>query len=399
MAWKFDVATDKILVASGWSGGVATVLMWIRRSNTTTTHGNNPFRAWSNAAGGGSTLAGLDAQGSSRNTLLSYDSAFSNITGGAMGDATWHPIALLMNGTAWALFYNTGADPSALTKVTGTKAATGTVGSFTLSDAAPDFFDGEIAAVKVFSRALSDAEVAAELGTYDQVSATNLIFRATLKTSSGTPETGTAMTAGATAVDVVDGPTRLLQPAVFAGSAPRATGTLAATETDFGAVAGSAPQATGTLAAVEILPTAVAGSAPHPVGALVATEILPAAVAGSAPHPVGALTGTAVHVGVLAGSAPHAVGALAGAVRNLGVLAGSAPHVIGDMFGGTDFGALAGSAPSAVGRLRTIRHPLVAAGGPDGAVLLGGPVAAGADGGPVAEFEAAPAATGAVVLS
>jgi hypothetical protein len=205
MAWLIDAATDKVLVPSGWSGGVATVVMWIKRSNTTTSHGNNPFRAWSSAAGSGSTLAGLDAQGSSRNTLVSYDSAFSNITGGAMGDALWHCVALSMNGTAWAIYY--GTDPNVpLTKVTGTKAATGTVGSWTLSDSSPDWFDGTIHGVKVFSRALSDAEVAAELATSAQVSATNLIFRGTLNTTSTTPETGTAMTAGGTGVTAVPGP-------------------------------------------------------------------------------------------------------------------------------------------------------------------------------------------------
>lgn len=371
MAWKFDVATDKVLVPSGWAGGVATILMWIRRSNTTTTHGNNPWRAWTNAAGGGTTQAGLDAQGSSRNTIVSYDSAFSNIIGGAMGDAAWHPVALVMNATAWALFYSTGQDPSALTKVTGTKTTTATVGSWTLSDAAPDFFDGEIAAVKLFSRALSDAEVAAELGTYDQVSATNLLFRGTLKTSSGTPETGTAMTAGSTAVDVVDGPTRLLQPAVFAGSAPRATGTLAATERVFGAVAGSAPLATGTLAAA--IPNL-------------------AALAGWAPHPIGVLIGAVAWTGSVSGRAPQAIGVLAAAVRNLATLAGSAPSPFGNMFGGTDFGVLAAGAPRAVGRLRTVRRPLRAGAG---AVMVAGRMAASGPG--AAELAPGPGATTAVL--
>jgi concanavalin A-like lectin/glucanase superfamily protein len=381
MAWLFDAATDKVLIPSGWSGGVGTVLMWVKRSASASNgHGNNPFRAWSNAAGGGSTLAGLDVQGSARTTLVSYDSAFSNITGGDIrsdggsgAQAGWHPIALVMNGTAWALYYNTGTDPGALTKVTGTKAATGTVGSWTLSDAAPDWFDGAIACVKVFSRALSDAEVAAELGTYDQVSATNLVFRGTLKTSSTTPETGTAMTAGSTAVAVVDGPTRLLQPAVFAGSAPQATGALAAAVTDFGAVAGSAPRAVGTLA----------GSIPA-LGTFV----------GQTAHPAGALAGSVAHTGVLAGSAPRPVGALAATAKLLGALSGTAPSPFGDLFGGTDFGLLAGSAPRAVGRLRTLKRPLRAGGT---AVLETGPVAA--SGPAAAELEAGPVAAGTAVAT
>jgi hypothetical protein len=206
MAWLFDAATDKVVVGSGWTGGVGTILMWVKRSaSASNSHGNNPWRAWSNSSGGGSTLAGLDVQGSSRNTVVSFDSAFSNITGGDIrSDAGWHPVALVMNTTSWALFY--GNQPQALTKVTGTKASTGTVGSWTLSDSSPDWFDGAISSVKLFSRALSDSEVAAELADPGQVSATNLVFRATLNTTSTTPETGTTMTAGSTGVTAVPGP-------------------------------------------------------------------------------------------------------------------------------------------------------------------------------------------------
>jgi hypothetical protein len=378
MAWLFDAATDKVLIPSGWSGGVGTVLMWAKRSaSASNSHGNNPFRAWSNAAGGGSTLAGLDVQGSARTTLVSYDSAFSNITGGDIrsdggsgAQAGWHPIALVMNSTAWALFYNTGTDPGSLTKVTGTKAATGTVGSFTLSDATPDWFDGAIACVKVFSRALSDAEVAAELGTYDQVSATNLIFRGTLKTSSNTPETGTAMTAGSTAVAVVDGPTRLLQPGVFAGSAPLAVGALPATVRQYGAVAGSSPR---------------------PVGTLAASIPVTGAMVGQSPHPAGTLAANVGYTGLVAGSAPQARGTLAATVRTLAVVAGSAPRPFGNLFGGTDYAVLAGAAPRALGRLRTVRRPFGAAGQGNGPVAVlvperaaGGPVVAVLEPGPAA---------------
>jgi hypothetical protein len=379
MAWLFDAATDKVLIPSGWSGSAFTVCLWVKRSSTATTHGNNPFRAWSNAAGGGTTIGGLDVQGSGRATLVAYDSAFTQTVGGDIrsdggsgAQAGWHPVALVVNGTAWALYYNTGTDPSALTKVTATRATGATVGSFTLSDN-PDFIDGAIANVKVFSRALSDAEVAAELGTYDQVSATNLVFRGTLKTTSATPETGTAMTAGSTAIALVDGPTRLLQPAAMAGSAPQATGALAAAVKVSGVVAGSAPQATGTLA----------GSIP-----------VLAAVVGQTAHPAGTLAGGVAHTGAVAGSAPRPVGALAATAKLLGAIAGSSPRPFADLFGGTDFGLLAGSAPPAVGRLRTLKRPLRAGGG---AVMETGPVAASGLG--AAELEPGPVATGTAVLT
>lgn len=206
MAWLIDAVTDKVLINSGWSGTAFTVVMWVKRTSATSnSHGNNPFRAWSAASAGGSTVAGIDVQGSSRTTVVAYDSAFTQTVGGDIrADAGWHPIAVVVNGTAWALFY--GNDPAALTKVTATRATGATVGSWTLSDATPDWFDGSISNVKLFSRALSDAEVAAELATPAQVSATNLVFRGTLNTTSTTPETGTTMTAGGTGVTAVPGP-------------------------------------------------------------------------------------------------------------------------------------------------------------------------------------------------
>jgi hypothetical protein len=327
MAWLFDVATDKVLIPSGWTGSAATILMWIKRSGTpsggviTTTHGNNPWRAWSNAAGGGSTVAGLDAQGSSRNTLVSFDSAFSNITGGAMGDGAWHCIALVMNGTAWALHY--GTDAAALTKVTGTKANATTPGSWTLSDAAPDFFDGTIASVKLFGAALSDAEVAAELQTYAQVRSSNLLFRATLSTSSNTPETGTTMTAGSTAVTVVAGPTALDGvTGAMAGTVRSGflSGALAGTVTDQGALAGTAPHpVTGNL--IGSNRGALAGTLTQAQGALVGKVVDLGGLAGTMSPPAGAITGKVIDAGALAASPPRVVSTLAGTHPSVGTLA------------------------------------------------------------------------------
>lgn len=307
MAWLFDAATDKVLIPSGWSGAVGTVLMWVKRTSATSnSHGNNPFRAWSNAAGGGSTLAGLDVQGSSRNTVISFDSAFSNITGGDIrSDAGWHPVALVMNGTAWALFYSTGTDASVLTKVTGTKASTGTVGSFTLSDAAPDWFDGAIANVKVFSRALSDAEVSAELATYAQVSATNLIFRATLSTSSNTPETGTTMTAGGTAVTVVAGP--------------------AALDPDLGALAVTLQKPVSALTGLVRIQGALGATLQLPIGSLQGSPIDGGLLAAALPLPIAALAGSPVVQGVLGATLTPPAGSLAGAVPSVGSLAAVLP--------------------------------------------------------------------------
>lgn len=204
MAWRFDAATDKVLVASGWTGSVATICMWVQRV-VDRNAGSNPWRAWSNAAGGGSTVAGLGSDGGG-DTIVSFDSAFSNLTGPSLVGNGWHCVALVMNGTSWTMYY--GTDPASLTTVSGTKANATTPGSWTLVDS-PDFFSGDIANVKLFQRALTSGEAAAELASDAQVSGTNLLWRGTLRTSSNTPETGTVMTAGGTAIAVVAGPPAL----------------------------------------------------------------------------------------------------------------------------------------------------------------------------------------------
>lgn len=168
-----------------------------------------------------------------------------------------------------------------------------------------------------------------------------------------------------------------------------------------GALAGSAPRATGTLAAAMTDPAALAGSAPRATGALAATQRDFGAMVGQAPHPIGVMVGTLAWAGAVAGKAPQAIGTLAGAVTDLAVLAGSAPRAVGNLFGGTVDAVMAGVAPAAVGRLRTIRHPLTAA--PVDGVLaeLTQGLHAGAPAGSdvIAELESGPAATGTVVLA
>jgi hypothetical protein len=332
MAWLFDAATDKVLVGSGWTGSAFTICLWVKRSAAASnSHGNNPWRAWSNAAGGGSTIAGMDVQGSSRTTVVAYDSAFTQTVGGDIrSDAGWHPVAIVVNGTAGALFYSTANDATSLTKVTATRATGATAGSFTLSDAAPDWFDGAIANVKLFGAALSDAEVAAELATYAQVRSTNLLFRATLATSSNTPETGTTMTAGGTAVTVVSGPSAL----------DPVTGTAAgAVRTGF---------LSGSLAGTVHAVGALAGTAPHPVAAALVGSNR-GAVAGTVPSSRGALVGLVPDVGGLAGVTPLAVGALAGRVVDVGALAAVPPRVVS---------TLAGTHPAVGSVAATLRLPV-----------------------------------------
>lgn len=325
MAWLFDAVTDKILVNSGWTGTAFTICMWVKRTSATAnTHGNNPWRAWTGASAGGSTVAGMDVQGASRNTVVAYDSAFTQTVGGDIrSDAGWHPVALVVNGTAWALYYSTANDATSMTKVTATRATGATAASFTLSDASPDWFDGAIANVKLFGAALSDAEVAAELATYAQVRSTNLLFRATLSTSSNTPETGTAMTAGSTAVTVVAGPTALdANSGALAGSTPKAIGALAGNLVDQGALAGSTPKAVGTLAGLVVDRGALAGTTPSVGAALTGSVPDVGGIQTTTPLPVAAFVGKVIDRGALAGTTSLPVSTLAGTHPAVGQLAG-----------------------------------------------------------------------------
>jgi hypothetical protein len=95
-----------------------------------------------------------------------------------------------------------------------------------------------------------------------------------------------------------------------AGQAPRATGALAAMQTDVGAVAGQAPRAVGALAASQTTAGAVAGSAPRAAGALAAGQSMTGALAGQAPRAAGALAAGLGITGEFAGQAPRAVGRL-----------------------------------------------------------------------------------------
>lgn len=129
-------------------------------------------------------------------------------------------------------------------------------------------------------------------------------------------------------------------PGVLAGTAPRATGALAAALIDPAAAAGASPRATAALAAALVDPATAAGSAPQATAALAAAVRNTAVFAGASPRPVGAVAAAVAQSGVLAGSAPHArarltnlvvtyplVGGLTGAALGAGPHAGVTPSV------------------------------------------------------------------------
>lgn len=296
MAWRFDAATD-VVSSPGYTGNVATFLFWVSRVADRNS-GTNPMVLHAGTLGSGTVVGGLGSDGSG-DVLTLFDSAFTNSTGPTMVNGTWLCIGIVMNGTTWDWYY--GTDPSSLTHIGPlTRAATTTPGSFTLSDAT-SWLSGDLANLKVFTRALSAAEVAAELATYSQVSATNLVIRHNLVTSSMTPATGSAFTAGSTGITVVSGP-----PALDA-----ITGALAVTLQKPTAAIPGTVTVQGTLAA----------TLQKPIGGLVGTVPDNGQLSVTLQKPVAALVGTVVDRGTLAVTLQKPTATITGTHPAVGLLA------------------------------------------------------------------------------
>ncbi len=296
MAWRFDAGTDRLIVP-GWTGGVGTILFWCRRVADRNAY-SNPVVGWSNADATGTIRFGIGSD-SGGDALVLFDSAFNALSGGpSVAGGDWVAVAAVMSGTGWTFYW--GTDPASLTSSSGTRVATGTVGSFTLSDPA-DWWSGDLAGLKVFTRALSGAEITAELQTYAQVSGTNLVYRASLQTSSTTPETGAAMTAGSTAITVVDGPPALGgATGVLAAAIPRPVAALTGTVTVAGQVGVTLQRPVANIAATVTDQGQLVASLPRPVAALAGTVTVAGQLAAILPPPIANIAGTHPVVGQLA---------------------------------------------------------------------------------------------------
>jgi len=362
MAWRFDASTDTI-ISPGFSGATATILVAAKRVADLNAY-SNIWIIHANSGATGSTRGGLGSD-SGGDTMTLFDSAFLTQTGPTMTIGTWYYFAAVMNGTSWTLYH--GTNPASLTTVgPNTRTALASPGSFTLGNAT-EWFSGDLANLKVYTRALTLAECQTELATASVVDSTNLIRHHTMDTVTMVPDAGSAgtnMTAGSTAVTAVTGPYSTTITGVLAGAAPRATGAVAAAQSQTGAVAGTAPVATGALVATQRTTGALAGSVAQSAGAVAATQTTAAVLAGAAPQAVGGLPATQTDPGALAGSVPQSTGALAAELVNPAVFAGSTPNptvaLTGDLPGLSRTGTLAGLAPSAAGAL-TGTAPIVGA--------------------------------------
>jgi hypothetical protein len=289
MAIRFDAATDQI-IGPGWGGTVFTVVFaW--RQQADTNNFADPFLIYPDSGGAGAVRGGFGTS-IDGTTMNVFDSAFATQAAGAPGVDVWYCGALVANADQWTVYH--GSDPvGGLTAVgPNTRNTITAPGSIVLSlDDEP--FSGDLAVLKVWTRALTQTEVEDELASYAVLDSTNLIRSHSWRTSTSmTPDSGSggALTAGSTAVTLVPGPMWLTDvTGELAGSAPVPTGALEATTGATGALAGTTPVPTGALAADVGVPAALAGVAPVPVGSLAADIAIPGELAATAPQPRGTL--------------------------------------------------------------------------------------------------------------
>jgi hypothetical protein len=213
MAWTFNTPTDQ-LTGNGWSGTDVTFGLWWKQNANTGTSAD-PWGIYPNAGGGGAirALLGTEADGV---TMRLFDSSFAFLAAGAPGVGVWYCTYAVMAGTQWTVYH--GTNPASLTVVgPATRVAFTNPGSYLLS-LAVEYFDGDMAAIKIWNAALTGSEIALEAANYDAIRKADFEqgFTGT-RSAPYVPDIGpaadlTALTTGGTDVDIAYGPPILDRP-------------------------------------------------------------------------------------------------------------------------------------------------------------------------------------------
>lgn len=242
MSVRFDGASDR-LASDGVSGSVVTITMWLYRSVDRNASSNSLT-----LLGGASPELGIGSNAGG-DFVTAYDSAFvdfGNLIFAPVGG--WIRFAVVANGTSWTVY--SGDATGALSSTTGTRVAISSPDVLHLSHAT-DWWNGRISNLKIFERALSASEVAAELLSWTPINSANLVRSHYFWTdvSKHPSSSGSVLTAGGTAVSFEADPPELSALLTVAGAAPRARGALTGAPGTSGALAGSTPMARGALVA------------------------------------------------------------------------------------------------------------------------------------------------------
>lgn len=199
MAIRFDAGTD-ILAGSGVTGTVATVTCWARIAVNRLAHSN----IWIFSTGA-TYYAGMGTQ--TDGLTMELWNATQATVGPTMVVGTWYCFGAVLNGTAWTLYHGTSSN--SLTAVPATRTAISSPSTLATGDPS-DFWNGDLANLKIWTRALTQADVTAELQAHKYVvNSTSLIRHHPFFTSPGTTNSagsGANLTAGSTATATAAGP-------------------------------------------------------------------------------------------------------------------------------------------------------------------------------------------------
>lgn len=204
MAIGFDALTDGTSVAvSGLTAGQYSVLGWVLLASDINTYGG--IVSLENSAGGPTCGLFTKVDGT---TLTCWDQAGNEPGIGSVSAAiaTWYRFAITVGAGTTALYVGTGA--AALTKASAVQSQSTNPNRLCLGTSLyNDWFDGRLAAVKVYNATLTDDEVDLELGQYVPRRLADLVAWYPLvndvRDYSGQ---GRDQAAGATATTVEDGP-------------------------------------------------------------------------------------------------------------------------------------------------------------------------------------------------
>lgn len=169
MAVRLSAANQRYL-AGGFSGAVATILFWGRLAATPANNLN--FWVLYNTNEASADESGLGNAGGTSTQIVLYDSAFTQLNGPNMTPGTWYCMAIVMNSTAYSISF--GTDPTSLTTNSATRVAMTSPGAMTLSHQT-DFVNGNIAAFKMYTAALSATEIQNELSQYQPIRTDQLL--------------------------------------------------------------------------------------------------------------------------------------------------------------------------------------------------------------------------------
>jgi hypothetical protein len=207
MAVRFDVSTDGYRAQTGLpTSGVWTFICWLK----IVVDRNVNSGLWALLNSGGSKWLNLytNADGTTLSIEDSVNYISTRFANHATVVGTWYCMGFSVSGTTGNLYI--GTDPDAMTTYSAANFNdTGAVVNMYLGkDDGTTYFNGCLTNVKLFSAALSQSEIIAELKQYSAVRSTNLLHRhpftdADLNDYSGG---GFTLTAGTTTPGVESGP-------------------------------------------------------------------------------------------------------------------------------------------------------------------------------------------------